>query len=209
MSVFRKIQPNVTFKAPRCRSLIYLIALYLIFIHLSGKACSTEQKTIYIHPGQWVDLFSDQFNQDNSREPMQKWLNEASKAGYTLKQTQSLQGLQNFDYLIVFEIPTTQLAYLKEYPKEKLILFLWEPPSVAKDNYEATHHQYFSKVYTWADNLVDNQKYFKFYYPVLHKMIDNPMNFNQKKFASMIACNKHSNHPHELYSKRRGTNPIF
>jgi alpha(1,3/1,4) fucosyltransferase len=111
--------------------------------------------------------------------------------------------LRNFDYLIVFEVMPHQLNYLKEYPKEKLILFLWEPPSVMPRNYERANHQLFSKVYTWNDKLVDNKKYFKFHYPVLHPMKSDLVDFESKKLCTLIAGNLNSNHPNELYTERR------
>src|SRR5579872_2217617 len=34
-------------------------------------------------------------------------------------------------------------------PKEKLVLFMWEPPSVQKRIYQKKVHRCFSKIYTW------------------------------------------------------------
>ena len=75
-------------------------------------------------------------------------------------------------------------------------------PSVMPDNFSLEYHEHFAKVYTWNDLLVDNEKYFKFYYPVFRPMISDPMDFAFKRLCTLIACNKYSLHPAELYSER-------
>ena len=114
-----------------------------------------------------------------------------------------------FTCIIGQDVPFDQLEDLKKYPKEKCILILWEPPSVvthlgnATRNYDPQFHEYFSKVLTWHDQLIDNKKYMKLYYPVLHPMREDIVDFANKKLCTMIVCNKGSAHPDELYSARR------
>ncbi|MDB6081733.1 MAG: hypothetical protein JWO53_1005 [Chlamydiia bacterium] len=171
------------------------------------------KKKIYIYAEQCVsDMFAIQntaFNRDNCLEPMYRLREEASKQNYNIQQTSTLQGLQDFEYLVVFEIPGSGVAELSQYPKEKLILFLWEPPSVLSENYNPKNHEIFSKVYTWNDALIDNQKYFKFYYPVLNSMVCDSLPFEKKKLATVISCNKSSSHVSELYSERRKVIDFF
>lgn len=165
-----------------------------------------EKKVVYIQPGQWGQLFDDSPSSegDNRLNPTNQLRAFAASKGYELLQANSMQSLQNFEYLIVFEVPPLdQLKQLSQYPVEKLILFLWEPPSVLEHNYNTEHHRYFSKIYTWNDDLVDNKKYFKFYYPFLHAMDKDFLDFDQKKLCTLISCNKNSLHPNELYSERK------
>lgn len=84
-------------------------------------------------------------------------------------------------------------------PKEKLVLFLWEPPTVEPEGYDLVQH--FGKVYTWDDDLVDNVKFFKFYYPELQSR-GEVVPFKKKKFCCMVARKQKSKHPKELYSER-------
>jgi alpha(1,3/1,4) fucosyltransferase len=106
-------------------------------------------------------------------------------------------------YLVLWNLCPKFLKYdFSKFPQEKLILFLWEPPSVEPHIYEKKLHQHFSKIFTWDDDLVDNKKYFKFYYPVLQKMREDIPAFEQKKLCTLISSNLHSQHPNELYSKR-------
>ena len=58
-------------------------------------------------------------------------------------------------------------------PQNKLVLFLWEPPTVEPEGYAPEVLEHFGKVFTWDDDLVDNQKFFKFHYPVLRSKIEN------------------------------------
>ncbi len=69
-------------------------------------------------------------------------------------------------------------------PKEKLIFFLWEPWGLSSGYYAL-----YSKIFTWDDSLVDNKKYFKFYYPFLMPMISDLPLFEDKEFCTMVASN--------------------
>ncbi|MBI2743549.1 MAG: hypothetical protein HYX48_06500 [Chlamydiales bacterium] len=67
-------------------------------------------------------------------------------------------------------------------PKKKLVLFIWEPGGVSP-----TYCNFFSRVYTYNDNLVDGVKYFKFFYPVLTPMCSDLPTFDQKRLCVMVA----------------------
>lgn len=92
---------------------------------------------------------------------------------------------------------------LNKLPKEKLILFLWEPPTVLKKMHKKKVLALFSKIFTWNDELVDNKTYFKFYYPVLSPMIEQIPSFEEKKLCTMFCSNLKSSFPNELYSERK------
>jgi glycosyltransferase involved in cell wall biosynthesis len=162
-------------------------------------------KKIYISSGYWGEMFAvddPNRNRDNSLDVMDRLRKVARDAGYELLLAHDLSSLQDFERLIVFDVFLDQQKDLARYPQEKKVLFLWEPPSVIPENYRVENHRDFSKIFTWHDGLVDNEKYFKFYYPVLHPMIDTPIDFHAKNLCTMIACNKYSSQPGELYSER-------
>jgi alpha(1,3/1,4) fucosyltransferase len=124
--------------------------------------------------------------------------------GISVKTPTTLKKLKNARNIVIFDnCPTPNIKHFKYLPKSKSVLFLWEPPSVIPENYSKTLHSYFGKVYTWDDDLVDNKKYFKFYYPEFQPMCDNEIPFNDKKLCTQISRNKTSTHPNELYSKRK------
>ena len=87
-------------------------------------------------------------------------------------------------------------------PKEKLILFMWEPPVVLPKMYKKTTLERFSKIYTWNDDLVDNKRFFKFYYPVLTPMLSDLPSFEEKKLCTFVGTFLQSNIPGSLYFER-------
>ncbi|MBI5346654.1 MAG: hypothetical protein HZB76_05895 [Chlamydiae bacterium] len=124
------------------------------------------------------------------------------KDDFDIKQVKSLNKLKEFKYLIMFDVFLHRFEKIKNYPKEKLILFLWEPPSVIAHNYDPKYHEHFAKIFTWNDELVDNKRYFKLYYPELKPMIEATVPFNDKKLLCLLSANKKSSHKDELYTKR-------
>ncbi|MBS0604257.1 MAG: hypothetical protein JSS60_04375 [Verrucomicrobia bacterium] len=92
---------------------------------------------------------------------------------------------------------------LSRLPKEKLVLFMWEPRTVLRHMYKPKVHSFFSKIYTWDDALVDDKTYFKFYYPVLAPMVEGIPSFEEKKLCTLVASNLHSKVENELYSQRK------
>lgn len=93
--------------------------------------------------------------------------------------------------------------------KEKMVLVMWEPPTVQEELYDPAVQAHFGKIFTWDDDLVDNERFFKFHYPVLVPRIQNIPSFDEKKFCVMICRRLKSHHPKELYSKRKQAIQFF
>lgn len=169
-------------------------------------------KRVYITPGFWGALFEADnpfYNRDNGLEVLCNLRETAAKKGIELIQADSLEDLEEFEYLVLFDVFLDQLPFLENLPKEKLILFLWEPASVNPENFDLENHRFFSKIYTWDDSLVDNERYFKFYYPRLLPQIKDLIPYSFKRFSTLIACNKYSSLEGELYSERRNLIAFF
>lgn len=66
----------------------------------------------------------------------------------------------------------------------KRIYFLWEPWEP-----DPSYYTLYNRVYTWNDDLIDNSKFFKIYYPSLMPMEEDIPSFEDKKFCSMVAGN--------------------
>lgn len=111
----------------------------------------------------------------------------------------------NIDKIVFFNItPKMVLKYdLSRLPKEKLVLFMWEPRTVLRRMYLPSIQDCFSQIYTWDDSLVDEKTYFKFHYPVLCPEIDSIPSFEEKKFCTLVASDLKSKDERELYSERR------
>jgi len=91
---------------------------------------------------------------------------------------------------------------LQKLPKEKLVLFMWEPPNAVPKMYSKNLHAKFGRVYTWDDSLVDNEKYFKFNYPALRSMIDGVVPFEEKKLCTLVASKIRPKYENSLYGER-------
>ena len=92
--------------------------------------------------------------------------------------------------------------YSKLNRKCKAILIIQEPPTVFRASYDKKNHKWFDKILTWDERMVDNKRYFQFFYPqaMPKKLLDTP--YENKKFITMICGNKHSTDKYELYSER-------
>lgn len=110
---------------------------------------------------------------------------------------------QDIAHFVFWNIPSfAKRLDLSALPKEKMILFVWEPPTVQKHLHEEKFHDCFSKIYTFDDSLVDNVKYYKYYYPSLRPVHANLPPFDQRKLCTQIVAHKTSKHPKELYTER-------
>lgn len=84
----------------------------------------------------------------------------------------------------------------------KRILIMQEPRTVCPLSYKEKFHKYFDAILTWNDDYLKSDKYHKFQYPQTPAEKHYNIPFAEKKFATMIAGNKKSNDPNELYSRR-------
>lgn len=107
--------------------------------------------------------------------------------------------------IIFFNItPKVARKYdLSRFPREKIVLFMWEPKTVLRRMYLPRIRHCFSRIYTWNDSLVDGKTHFKFHYPVLTSMIGEVIPFEEKKLCTLVASNLKSRFENELYSKRK------
>jgi hypothetical protein len=114
------------------------------------------------------------------------------------------------DYVIFCFLTFSSLNIIRywnmlwKYRKNKKYLFLFEPPVVSPLSYCRLLHVFFSRIYTWRDDLVGNQKYYKYIWPQsYHGMISKWLSFRKKKLITLIVGNKGSFFKNELYSERR------
>lgn len=130
--------------------------------------------------------------------------------GHTVKITDlsdvSIADLMKAKKLFFLDIPKWTgpqwRQLLRILPREKLVLIAAEPPTYLPEMYTEELLSLFGRVYTWNDALVDNKKFFKFNYAALLPMRRDIPSFSKKKFLTLVAGNKTSSHPDELYSER-------
>lgn len=87
--------------------------------------------------------------------------------------------------------------------KEQLILFLYEPRVVLPGQYYEKCWKNYCKIFTYYDDLVDNNRFFKMNWPQGQRFLADFPDFHKRKFLTLINANKYSYNANELYSFRR------
>lgn len=96
---------------------------------------------------------------------------------------------------VAAEVPSTWTAVPKW-------VILNEPDVVLPRNWDPAVQRQFDRLFTWRDSLVDDRRFFKLNGP--NPICAAPPRFSDRdRFCTLIAANKVSSHPLELYSKRR------
>lgn len=135
-------------------------------------------------------------NRDNCLSFFRELRSEFSIRGYDL-QTNDLCSPDTADIVVYNEMPSN----LQSVKKEKSIVLLFESELIRPDNWDLNNHKYFKYIFTWNDEFVDNKKYFKFNFVDANEV--KFKKFSEKnKLCTLVAGNKTSSHPLELYSKR-------
>jgi hypothetical protein len=123
---------------------------------------------------------------------------ELKKEGVELN-TQDITSINEADYVIFNDMP---LSTPPKGPGQKFFLLALESIAVLPDNFDVDRYDAFDRVFTWYDRIVDGSKVIKINYSFLFKT-DFPLNLaNKEKLVCLIANNKRSPHPGELYSER-------
>jgi len=127
----------------------------------------------------------------------EKWHNICSVNDYPM---------EKFDALLFVEFPTLPFLinpyFIKWIKlKKKMYLLLMESELIRPSNFNKNNHKYFEKVFTWKDDIIDDKKYIKIYFP---QNIKNQFNFKKwnRKLCTLIASHKLHDHNYELYSER-------
>lgn len=119
--------------------------------------------------------------------------------------TIDMDQLENFDAVVFIEVPSMSNKYFRtllDRGFKSLYLLAFECPMIRPDNWEIERHQYFRKIFTWRDDLVDDKRYIKMNW--VHRIPEN-LDFNlteKTKFCAMITSHKTMTHSQELYSER-------
>ena len=110
-----------------------------------------------------------------------------------------LNSIEKSEIVVYNEMPTT---IPRESDKGKSYLLIFESELVRPDNWDTDQHQYFNKIFTWKDDIVDNTKYFKFNFSQeIPKSVVKDIS-KKEKLCTLIAGNKKVTHLLELYTKR-------
>lgn len=106
-------------------------------------------------------------------------------------------------FIMGFNMTPLLFDLMQKYSREKNVLFVWEPPVVMPYNYHRNFPYFFSAIFTWDDTALDNKTYVKMLPPQSSlTMIENRVDFDNKKLCTLINGYHVYDHPAELYSER-------
>lgn len=159
------------------------------------KACIVTD--CFYNQNRLFDISDKNNNRDNCLYPFYI-LKERLKEVNIVLATSDINTIKDSDIIIYNEMPASKPCF--QNSKRKYLIIL-ESEIIKPGNWGESNHAYFDKVFTWNDDLVDNEKYIK-----INFSYDLPTNINKsfegKKLCTLIAGNKKNNHYLELYSKR-------
>jgi len=142
-----------------------------------------------------------------------KDIHTSLKRNRILLRPTNLQGERDhsaLSFVVIWNRPSfLKNKILERFPKNKRLLFAWESPVVQPKLYSPSFLNRFKRIYTWNDDLVDNKRFFKFYYPVLLPYRDALPSFEDRKLLIQVSSNKNSSHPKELYTERKKVIAFF
>jgi len=147
-------------------------------------------------------IFDENAHRDNIFDRFTKLKKAFSKYGYDLS-THDINSIEESVIVIYASNMPSKLPQDEEIIKSHIILS--ESAFIRPDNYDKNKLQHFNKVFTWADDLVDNEKYFKANYAHLFPEAINKNLTNKEKLCVLISANKNPPHSRkdDLYEKRR------
>lgn len=129
------------------------------------------------------------------------------KSGFNVQFISSTTKITDPDVLIWFDTSHIDLYDMPQFSQVIKVMMTRETSMIIPSNFDEHLLQYFDIVGTWHDDYVDNQKYFKIYYPVALPMIDSVVSFAQKKLCTLIAGYK--KFTPQLYEERQKAIDFF
>jgi len=137
-------------------------------------------------------------NRDNSFYPYFKLKDSFLEQGFDLS-TYDINSIETSEIVIYNDMPK---VLPKQQDIKKSYLLLFESELIKPENWEIEKHNYFHKIFTWDDRIVDNKKYFKINFSHLFPKSINKDLSKKENLCTLMARNKSAEHPLELYSKR-------
>ncbi len=131
--------------------------------------------------------------------------------GHTVETIQ-MNGPEDYDRIVFFEFPESKRTGTPDKLLKRLIkngfkemyLVCMETEAIKPNNWVIANHRYFKKIFTWHDDFIDNKRYFRVHSTSHRREERVDFDLGRKdKMCTLIARNKFSSHPSELYSERR------
>lgn len=153
------------------------------------------------------DIFSPEspLNRDDTLSPYRLLKSTMEKMGWECH-TQDIYQHSNVmpDAVLFINIPRRPIAsLLGDWSKNvKSYALLNECEVIVPQSWKKNRQKQFSKLFSWNDDLIDDQRVVRINFPQKLSATLAPVPFSEKKLCMLIAGNKREKHPLELYSKR-------
>lgn len=135
------------------------------------------------------------------------------KKGYAFHTIDRYSSSALHDAVITMDITSMFDAYKQTVRKNQKkrpvqIFLLSECPAIGPRNWDLKEHAFFDAIFTWRDDWVDNQHYFKWTW-IQNGYRDFPRKISMEELLKEKSClltlvnaKKYASHPDELYSER-------
>lgn len=137
------------------------------------------------------------------------WLAELvrqlSAVGWQLVDYATLsQSRRTVDAILCLNLPNSPLPEMALPAGERptLYAFLMECEVIMPHNWEVARHEPFDAIFTWREDLADGKRYIWHNFAQPLTPLFTPEEHNPSKLCTLVAGNKLSYHPFELYSRR-------
>jgi len=132
-------------------------------------------------------IFDANLHRDNFVDRFVQLKEAFDLSGYNLS-TQDINGIEKSEYVLYAANMPSKLPMPEDIKKSYLILS--ESAFIRPENYNVKSHQFFNKVFTWSDDLVDGKKYIKLNYAHAFPEEINKNLTQKKTLCVLIAGNK-------------------
>jgi alpha(1,3/1,4) fucosyltransferase len=153
----------------------------------------------YYERNRMFDLSNPKVNRDNCMYPSWLLKTKLAELGYDLS-TSDINSIDESEWVFYNDMPE---RLPRESDRAKSILFAWESPLIRPDNFDPKKQARFKTIFTYDDRLVDGERFLKLFYT---QAFPSALDFSAKpipeKMIAVIAGNKSSDNPLELYSER-------
>jgi len=141
---------------------------------------------------------------DNLLKPVNDLYVYAKQRGLEFMTLDMIENFESMDAFVFFDFPDmsnplVQKAFGSKSPKN---LVIWESEVIKPDNWDINNHEYFKKIYTWNDSIIDNKKYFKINFAQEFPSHINKDLSKKIKLCALMASRKRAKHTLEIYTKR-------
>ena len=161
------------------------------------KACIVVNK--YYRNNRLFDINNPVLNKDNGLYGFYLLKKKFGEFGVDLS-TQDINPAKHSEIVIFNDMPT---LIPSKMPGQRLYLLAMESIAVEPNNFDIRKYAVFNKVFTWKDDIIDNNKIIKVNYSFLFPQLDGKDNRKKDKYICLVANNRKSHHETELYTERK------